>query len=383
MPTFGGPYEEIRERYLEAKEIVPEPGPPLPPTFICPYCKNVLASSRALQDHVASLHKVARPVLLIGGQEPKSGFAVRTQYPAGEYIVTNATRASVIIDGAPEAKIPLQDLGRKLSSIEQATVIVTLVNTMPPPAAPVASTYRMSYLIVKANVLLCVEQAFRQRLTKGRLTRSMISEFSADERCSGAGRDYAQGMAEYAMGVLIKERPEGENITSPLARYRELFGASLQRLSAYERPFARLLCSVIRFALNDLPEANSATGIHELDVASGMLRGPQQKLLITSQAGKENRQRVCPVDHGTGRILDMAIRLARQDRWSPLLNEECRQMANSALIDIMDRQKALALWAVAAWRCGAYKDSAEPLAQISAIYPFSVWANSCLETISD
>jgi hypothetical protein len=88
------------------------------------------------------------------------------------------------------------------------------------------------------------------------------------------------------------------------------------------------------------------------------------------------------VDHGTGRVLDLGVRLSRQERWSPILDEECRQIAEADTLDLMDRQKALALWAVTAWRLEAVNDATEPLARLSATYPFSTWATSCLETLN-
>ena len=74
--------------------------------------------------------------------------------------------------------------------------------------------------------------------------------------------------------------------------------------------------------------------------------------------------------------------MAGQDRWSPILNEECRKAAASDILDAMDRQKALAIWAVSAWRLDAKESATEPLRQISATYPFSNWAERYLESVT-
>jgi hypothetical protein len=288
----------------------------------------------------------------------------------------------MVVDGEI-VKLPSPtEIGRRLAALNWATVEVTLINAAERVAAPVTSTYRMSIRAADAKTLQGVERAFTQWITDQNLSRETIRMFLGDRRCQGNGADYADGLANYAMGVLVKERPEGQDLSSPLARYRELFGASLDNLSSYERPFAKLLCSIIQFALNIISNSVQETGFADLDLASAMLKGPNQKLAMTSGLATERRRHACPIDHGTGRILDLATRLARQDRWGPILSEECRQIAESDTLDVMDRQKALALWAATAWRLNAFDNAHAPLAQLSATYPFSTWANACLEAVN-
>src|SRR6185437_13192331 len=107
--------------------------------------------------------------------------------------------------------------------------------------------------------------------------------------------------------------------------------------------------------MNDTSGVANDTGFLELDIAARMLTGPShQTIAIPHPSDMEavSRRRVCPIDHATGRVLDLAVRMARQTRWSQTLSEECRQIAESASLDTADRQKALALWAVTALRLG-------------------------------
>jgi hypothetical protein len=92
---------------------------------------------------------------------------------------------------------------------------------------------------------------------------------------------------------------------------------------------------------------------------------------------------ICPIDHGTGRIIDLAVSLSRQERWGPILRDTCRQVAEADSLELVDREKALAMWAVTAWRLGARVEATGPLAQLSATYPFSTWAAACLEEVSN
>lgn len=381
MPTFGWVHEDAWEAVLQRTERVPEPARAAP-AFPCPFCVQVLGGPEKLRRHIAAAHKIDRPILLVGRQEPHFGFAVRTRRAAADFVIANATTASIIIDGAAPTHLNPGDLPPKLAGLKQATVTLSLANAVVPAAAPVTSTYSLSFRIADPCALKEIERAFQQILVSRDLSVAGIREFLADDRCQGLGRDYTQALSEYALGVLVKERPEGQNITSPLARYRELFGSSLESLSEHQRPLPRLLCSIMSFALNDLSREYRATGFWELDLVAAILRGPEERAPVVAPPPSEHRRRVCPVDHGTGRILDLGVRLSQQERWSPVLDEECRQIAEADTLDLMDRQKALALWAVTAWRLGAVKDATDPLARLSATYPFSTWATSCLETIS-
>jgi hypothetical protein len=81
-------------------------------------------------------------------------------------------------------------------------------------------------------------------------------------------------------------------------------------------------------------------------------------------------------------MLELSKHLTAQPRWSPILDDECRTLAQSDLLDVTDHQKALAIWAASAWRLGSTECALEPLTQIAEIYPFSRWASKYLEQAS-
>jgi hypothetical protein len=249
-------------------------------------------------------------------------------------------------------------------------------------ATPVVTQYDLSFKIADASTLKDVEIAFSERIMSSTLARSSIEGFLNDFRCEGPGKDYADGLANFTLGVLLKERPSSEHLTTPFARYRESYGAALRVLADLERPFARLIANVIRFALNDFSWASATTGYWELDLASQLLKYPEMKLLLPAPGIENARRKVCPVDHGTGQILDLAVRMFQEDRWSPILSDACRQIAKSDVLDAMDRQKAHAIWAISSWRLGAREQAIEPLRQIATTYPFRTWAEPYLEMVT-
>ena len=244
-----------------------------------------------------------------------------------------------------------------------------------------SSFYDISFRIADNKVLTKVEQAFKDILISEAITRSSIEKFLSDHRTKGPGREYASGLANYCLGILLKERPEGQKLTTPLARYRELYGTALDILKDFQRPLAILISNLIRFSLNDFDGNRLRTGYMKLDLAVDLLRDPNQCALpLNTESAIQSP--VCPVDHGTWRVIEMASRLAAQPRWSPVLDDECRSLAKSHLLDESDHQKAYAVWAAFAWRLGAMQSISEPLTQIAEVYPFSRWAREYLEHVS-
>lgn len=385
MPTYGWIREDDWEEFLAGTERLPDPGAPLAPSFQCPFCSHQFGDTNRLRLHVDADHKVARPILLIDGAEPGSEGIVRRAYTTRSFEVVNCTAAELVIGGAKKIRTTPWQVGPHLAALRQERVTITLVNAAQKAMAPVVATYDLRFRIAERHVLVGVEKAFLEKIEAQAFSLDSIHDFLADGRCAGAAADYAEGIAAYATGVLLKERPAGQSITLPLSQYRDRFRASLQALSQHRRPLADLLCSLMRFALNELSGPSMPTGYWDLDVAAAMLRGPDrfpEALLKAGPSLSGRRRPVCAVDHGLGRVLELSVRMARAARWSPALLEECQQVVDAQTLDLMDRQKALAVWAITALRLNVAKDALVPLSQLSAIYPFSSWAEPCLEAIS-
>lgn len=382
MPTFGWVREDAIDAFYEGTERVGEPGSPPAPTFRCPFCISVFSHRRQLQDHVSDAHRVERPALLIGGREPPRRSTVRWRVPDDSIATANATSARYRLNGDPERPAQVGELAQLISNVRHGEITVSLINESQENTTPVDTVYYLAFRIADTRELKAVEQAFAAHILEFSLSREAIGKFLEDKRTCNSASEYATGLAEYSLGVLLKERPSTEALTLPFSRYREAYGSALQRLSDIDRPLARLICDVIRFAMNDFSGTCSATGFWELDLANALLKVPDTKALPPSHDSEVARKPICPVDHGTGQILDFAARMSRQVRWSLLLDDECRSIAQSEMLDANDKQKAYAIWAVAAWRLGSRENAVEPLRQISATYPFSRWAESYLESIT-
>lgn len=381
MPTVGWIREDDLDAFYEGTERTPDPSLPSEPSFSCPFCASVFSSQSEFHDHVYAKHRVQRPFITLRGREPSANGVVRSALILSDIVIANTNHAKICVDGASPYKVSTDQLKEIMAKTQQAELTLELVNAAERNATPVATHYNFSFRIADKADLKLVEQAFADILVSEAITRDSIGFFLADKRTQGPGREYASGLADYCLGILIKERPEGENLTTPFSRYRELYGRALDVLKDFKRPLAYLISCIIRFSLNDFERSGSRTGYWELDLATELLSNPTS-VCLPRALEKAGRRPVCPIDHGTGRMLELAKHLVFQQRWSPILDDECRGLTHSDLLDVTDHQKAFAIWAASAWRLGSTESAQEPLTQIAEVYPFGRWANKYLEQVS-
>lgn len=382
MPTYGWVREDGLEAFYEGTERFRDLGPPSAPAFRCPFCSNFYETKHDLQNHVSAEHKVERPILMIRGKEPPHRTTVRMRLTQPDIYVENATRISLVLNGALQECFAPEHLSSHLASYANCEVRLCLTNDTEKNTTPVVSEYELSIRAATVEQLRDVERAFHEIIMKSEMSRASIGLFLDDQRTKGVAAEYATALAEYSLGVLLKERPDTEPLTTPFARYREAYGSSLQKLADFDRPMAYLISNLIRFAMNDFSAWNVRTGYWELDLANYVLHDPEMEDIDGLGDIPEARTPICPVDHGIGQILALTERMTRQDRWSPILDEECRSATSTNVLDATDRQKALAIWAASAWRLEAKESAIEPLRQIAATYPFSNWAEPFLESVN-
>ena len=212
---------------------------------------------------------------MLRGREPSAHAVLRSPLALPEIAVANTSHAKVSLDGAEPEQVSIDRLKKIVAETSQAELKLELVNATEERATPVVTQYGFSFRIAKKADLKRVEEAFREILVSELITRNSIGSFLADKWTKGPGREYASGHREYdCLGILIKERPEGENLTTPFSRYRELYGRALDILKAFPSPLAKLITCIIRFSLNDFENGGERTGYWELDLAIELLSDP-------------------------------------------------------------------------------------------------------------
>ena len=376
LPTLGWIQEDAWERYLAALPQT-EPLPPGPPRVRCPFCAADFPNMAEMLSHLGERHRGERPVLLLRATEPPPRAQFGTALRASEVFLQNCTAATLALDGGTAAPVAMPDIPAVLARQRDALVDLQLVHHFDRAARPIVTAYRLRFQIPDKRALDGVDRAFQRHLAVDALGFGAVDSFLGDRACTGGARAYAEALASYVRGVLVKDRPVAATVTVPFARYRDLYVAALDGLEPYRRPLPDLVCAVVRFALNSFG-IPATTGFAPLDGTAQYLAelagAPSATNEIASPVDGA-RVGVCPLDDGVSRLLDLWRRLSERPAWSPALEEECRQVANSSALDAPDREKALALWAKAALR--ASPDAAsEPLRLLSATYPFGTWASA-------
>ncbi len=378
MPTLGWVQEDALERYLDTLPHV-EPEPPGPPRVRCPFCIADFGDVAGMLSHLSTQHRVERPVLFLRGTEPPAHCQLRvgTMLRASEVFVRNCTAARLSIDGGLAEPIAVTDIPAALARHRDALVDLELIHRLADAVQPIPAVYRLRFQIPDKRALDRVDRAFLRHLAIEAPDFGTVDAFLGDRACAGVARPYGEALASYVRGVLVKDRPIGSAVTLPFARYRDLYVEALDVLESYRRPIADLVCAVVRFALNSFG-APAATGFAPLDGASRSLAALADGVPVVGgplHLAGGRMVGVCPLDDGVSRVLNLWRRLQERPAWSPVLEEECRQVAQSWALDAPDREKALALWAEAVLRASP-EAAAEPLALLSATYPFGTWASA-------
>jgi hypothetical protein len=337
--------------------------------------------------HIGEKHRGDRPVLLIHGAEPptRDQLRVGTALRSSEVVLRNCSAATLAVDGGDFVQVAIADVPVTLARLRDALVDVQLLHQFDRAAQPITATYRIRIQIPEKRALDAVDRAFQRHLAVEAVDFGAVDAFLNDRACAGVSRPYADALASYVRGVLVKDRPLAAQVTLPFARYRDLYVAALDGLQPYRRPLADLVCAVVRFALNTFG-TSAPTGFVPLDAASQTLAaladGRSVTVVPSLYTDSGTTVGVCPLDDGVSRVLDLWRRLRERPAWSPALEEECRQIANADSLDALDREKALALWAEAALRASP-SVAAEPLRLLSATYPFGSWASAERERMTD
>jgi hypothetical protein len=288
------------------------------------------------------------------------------------------------MNAGPKQAISAMELPKLLSSQTDALIDLELVNQFDAAAQPIPATYRIVFNIPEKRSLGAVDRAFQRHLAIEPLDFMAVDRFLNDRACTGLGRDYAGALADYVRGLLTKDRPHHLNVTTAFAHHRALYNQSLDRLQPYRRPLSDLVCAVIRFAQNNF-SAPSITGFPPLDGAASFFTAcvcddgngatdPTIGAELSQTVDPQHRVAICPLDDGVSRVLDLWERLQERRHWTQTLEDECRQASNAATLDAPDKEKVLALWALAALRTSA--DATEPLSRLAPTFPFGPWASS-------
>jgi hypothetical protein len=375
--------EDIFFRFLESTDRTADTfvlaGPP---GEVCPFCGAQFDNQPSLIAHLSDAHRGDRPILLVHGREPDRYSRVGYRMRKDRIVIRNCTSARLRVNGREQVDVALNEIAPLLADQEDSVVELELENKFEVSAEPVRQSYRMAVLVPQKRALDDVDCAFVEHLGTATPHMALVANFLSDTRSSGIAREYADALAAYARGVLIKDQDRTSGVTLRPAEARDLYGDALSRLQSVPRLLPNVICALIRFAINDFSVSEQSTGVARLDRVL-MLLAPlagrkEPDFEMIPKAASERTIALCPIDHGVDQVLRLGESLLAQRHWGPLLHEECRNAASIPILEAADRQKVLAIWAATALRFRANREALEPLRQLRSTFPFGKWAGQQL-----
>jgi hypothetical protein len=376
--------EDIYFRFLEGTEEVPEAIIPGSPDEICPFCGSHFENQQALLKHLSDAHRGDRPILLLYGHEPHRESQIGFRLLPEGIFVQNCASARLCVNGGPPVQVSSDRVARLLEDEVYSIVDLELENKFDPSAEPVRQLYHLTIRVPSKRALDDVDRAFVQHLGRDAPHMTQVANFLQDMRCGGIVGEYADALATYVRGVLIKDQDPNTDVTLRPAEARDPYANALARLRGFPRLLPNVVCGLIRFAVNDFSPSALPTGVVRVDRIMAPLVGKKGPAIKSDPRPNVMRTiALCPIDQGVDRVLRLGESVAERRRWGRVLQEECRDAASASTLETADRQKILALWATAALYLRATNDAAEPLRQLRATFPFGDWAESRLAEIGE
>jgi len=348
---------------------VPDAPRVVPLSFLCPYCPLQFETEIGRANHVNEQHPVRHPVLLVEGQPVPSAHFVRRRIGASEFAVHDCDDIYLSIDGGASRKVGLIRLGHILTGLTQAFVVLRLVNSQ------AETMHEISVRIPDESELGRVDQLFSDHLAKDDVGIREVDRFREATSGYGSCKDYVSGLADYVLGVLVKDQAGGT--TLPFEKHQEKFDAALACLSDYERPLGRSISNCIRLNLNQFDGTWRSTGVVPLDAAMAYYLAKIRPVDARPVSGRKLPavlRRFCPVDETTAFLLEAITAWTSSGQISNVVTRQLEHRASIGRVSHADRIKFHVLLADVRLGSGDRDGAAQHVARVMYDHDFGQWA---------
>lgn len=216
---------------------------PLIREYPCRFCKRVFTSKEELFTHRFESHPSHRPMLFINGQELGTSRVIITRSLSATDVSLKMCDHAILNNEMIDVKsVPLQ-----LAQVNSDVCRLMLINDN------VQAEFTLDFQIAKLEDLIGIEKHFVRIVSRTGLDTRAIEEFISATDGYSSAIDYCDGICAYLYGVLAKERVPDSTLSYD--EYTGKYNKSVEKLSGYERPLARTICSLIEFHYNHFRNA--------------------------------------------------------------------------------------------------------------------------------
>ena len=278
-----------------------------PARLTCPFCEATFDEDARRVEHIAFSHPVRPPVLSIGGSLMPSESTFRRILDVEEIGLANVTSAEIAVDGQSLRECGPQELPSLLAGSRAGVHRVKLVNRAS-DGATAAVLHTLRFEVPEPAELDEVDWEFERQLARDDVRMEDVVRFASSVAAATSAAAYADALAGYVTGVLIKDGDPSRGATLPFEEYRSRFTRALDVLAGFEeRPLAYLVVCCIRMNLNDLARGFDTTGAPELDDVLAVLSQLALGVSKPDRPGSEEAaagRAGCPVDGWTAELIE-------------------------------------------------------------------------------
>lgn len=383
MPTVGWIQETAIDRYWEQGDLGRQ-VPSKPRVYHCPYCDRHFAATSDLAIHISVDHPIERPLLIIGNRLACSEQTIRSPITPDQIVLTHVKQILVSHDGESQQDWSLQQLKERICHLRTAHYVITLINFGPDHQRQVKATYVVKTKIANPEELSVIDENFVRVLAIDNPKMSDVRRFS--DACADYpdSAEYASALADYVMGVLLKDQNKDTGVSLPLSSYKKKMQHALDTLRDYERPIANAISAAIKFNLNDFRSPSTSCRAYLLDSAnmffSSVAHGNQFEIedaYPICNSGAAIELPACPVDRDSFNLLSQFRKLSGKQINANFLADLAASSMSSMLSDY-DLSKLRVISAKTAVLLDDRKMAIPILEELANDPIFGVWAESVL-----
>jgi hypothetical protein len=198
----------------------------------------------------------------------------------------------------------------------------------------------------------------------------------------GMSREYSSALADYAMGVLLKDQAPGSGILGALREHKDKFMSALEVLATLASPVSEAVTSAIAFNLNAWDRLRPPPELPAFVLAADFFRELDRFVVSESLTGNFGRalRPICPIDQVTDTLLSAIRAIPEVAAGRPLpkpLGELFGGVAAPALTEF-DIVKRGVIGSVVTLRLRESAAAAEFLGEVRHDLHFGEWAENKL-----